>query len=81
MRKYEAERQAQDCVTLLTDHEEGGWGFRYRQSPESPWHTSPPMPRAEAIKLRRAHLVRHARRLLGKPEDYKEGKRNWIENL
>jgi hypothetical protein len=81
MKKYEAVRQAQDCVTLLTVHKDGGWGFCYRQSIESPWHNSPSLPRDEAIKLRRAHLVHHARRLLGKPEDYKEGKRNWIENL
>jgi len=81
MKKYEAVRHTEDCVTLLTDRKEGGWGFRYKQSIESPWRTSPSMPRAEALRLRRDHMIRHARRLLGKPEAYEEIKKDWTSNL
>ena len=81
MKKYEAVRQAEDCVTQLTDRKEGGWGFRFRETPESPWHTSPSYPRVEALQARKVHLIRHARRLLGKPEEYEERKKDWTSHL
>lgn len=81
MKKYEAVRQAEDCITPLTDRKEGGWGFRYRASLEAPWRTSTGLPRIEALQLRRQYLIRHARRLLGKPEEYEERKKDWISNL
>jgi len=81
MKKYEAVRHAEDCVTPLTDRKEGGWGFRFRETPESPWHTSPGFPRVEALQARRVHLIRHARRLLGKPEEYEERKKDWTSHL
>lgn len=81
MRKFEAVRQAEDCVTQLADRKEGGWGFRFRETPESPWHTSPSFLRVDAVRARRVHLIRHARRLLGKPEEYKERKKDWTSNL
>jgi len=81
MKKYEAVRQAEDCVTQLTDRKEGGWGFRFRDAPEAPWQTSPSYPRVEALQVRREHLIRHARRLLGKPEEYEERKKDWTSHL
>jgi hypothetical protein len=81
MKKYEAVRHAEDCVTLLSDRKEGGWGFRFRETPESPWQTSPSYPRVEALQVRRVHLIRHARRLLGKPEEYEEKKKDWTSHL
>ena len=81
MKKFQAVRTAEDCVTLLTDRKEGGWGFRYKESIEAPWRTSAGLPRAEAVRMRRDHLIRHARRLLGKSEDYEEVKKDWTANL
>lgn len=81
MKKYEAVRHAEDCVTQLADRKEGGWGFKFRDTPESPWHTSPGFPRVEALQVRRMHLIRHARRLLGKPKEYEERKKDWTSNL
>ena len=81
MKKYEAVRHAEDCVTLLTDRKEGGWGFRYRDTPQSPWKTSESFPRMEALQHRRKHLIVHARRLLGKAEEYEEQNKDWASNL
>ena len=81
MKKFEAVREAEDCVTPLTDRKEGGWGFRFRETLDSPWHTSPSFLRVDAVLARRQHLIRHARRLLGKPEEYEEKKKDWTSHL
>lgn len=81
MMKYEIVRLTEDCVTPLRDRKTGGWGFQYRDSPESPWQDSQELPRVKALELRRRHLIRHARRLLGKSENYQDIHKHWSSNV
>lgn len=81
MRKFEAVRQAQDCVTTLTEGKKGVWMVRFRKDIGSPWEIYQGFNRLEVMLFRRDKLIRHARRLLGKPEDYDNSRKEWALNI